>query len=46
MAICYLVLGLFFGIFDLGIPVGFGPIPVAVWAVGAGEIGLLAGLGM
>ena len=49
MAIRYLVLGLLFGILDLeevGIPVGFGPNPVAVWAVGAGEIGLLAGLGM
>ena len=41
MAIRYLVLGLLFGILDLE-EVG---IPVAVWAVGAGEIGL-AGLGM
>ena len=27
-------------------PLGLGPIPVAVWAVDEGEIGLLAGLGM
>ena len=45
----YLGLGLVFDIFDLegvGIPLGLGPIPVAVWAVDEGEIGLLNGLGM
>ena len=42
-------LGLVFDIFDLegvGIPLGLGPIPVAVWAVDEGEIGLLIDLGM
>ena len=42
-------LGLVFGIFDLegvGIPLGLGPIPVAVWAADEGEIGLLNGLRM
>ena len=46
---CYFGLGLFFVILDLdgvGMPLGLGPIPVAVWAVDDGEIGLLSGLGM
>ena len=46
---CYFGLGLFFVILDLdgvGIPLDFGPIPVAVWAVDDGEIDLLSGLGM
>ena len=30
----------------MGIPLGLGPIPVAVWAVDDGETGLLADLGM
>ena len=30
----------------MGIPLALGPIPVPVWAVGEGETGLLAGLGM
>ena len=46
---CYFGLGLFFVILDLdgvGMPLDLGPIPVAVWAVDDGEIGLLSGLGM
>ena len=45
----YFGLALFFVILDLdgvGIPLGLGPIPVAVWAVDDGETGLLADLGM
>ena len=30
----------------MGIPLGLGPVPVAVWTEDEGEIGLLTGLGM
>ena len=43
---CYFGLGLFLDLDGVGIPLGLGPIPVAVWAVDDGEIGLLTGLGM
>ena len=42
-------LGLVFGFLVLegvGMPLGFGPIPMPVWAEDTGEIGLLADLGM
>ena len=43
---CYFGLGLFLDLDGVGMPLGLGPIPMAVWAVDDGEIGLLSGLGM
>ena len=41
----YIVFG-FLVLEGVGMPLGLGPIPTPVWAEDAGEIGLLAGLGM